>query len=126
MAPSKSKSSSAPGTSARRAEKAPAPPPPEEPSQRSDSDEEEVSVSPTKSRSGRQAGALNFSDDEIYVLLDIMDDIKPTGALAWGRVAGEYNINVAPERQRSTNSLEQKYRRVSTTFYDSGAKLTLD
>jgi hypothetical protein len=122
MAPSKSKASSAPGISARRAEKAAALPPPEE---LSEPEMEEAAASPTKARGGRQAGALNFEEDEVYVLLDIIGEVKPAGALGWQRVTQKFNMNVLPERQRKTSGLEQKYKRVSVLCHKSQVKCLL-
>lgn len=68
----------------------------------------------TKRQKGRATGALNYQEEDINALMDILEVRLPVGAKGWNSVADEF-CEWAEENGRSARtakSLELKYKQV--------------
>lgn len=65
-------------------------------------------------RRGRLAGAANYNDDDLDVLLDRVEEYLPIGGLSWNTVGTSFNkwaVSMGcPERM--VKSLEAKFKQV--------------
>jgi hypothetical protein len=70
---------------------------------------------PEGKRKGRQPGAVNYSDDEIDMLLDLVETHLPIGQEGWNEIEREYAVWAKENERvtRNTKSLENKYKSVS-------------
>jgi hypothetical protein len=68
----------------------------------------------SKKRRGRTAGVVNYSNEDVDALLDIIEENLPTGGKGWNTVGSEFVVwaeeNGRPAR--TAKSLEAKYKQV--------------
>jgi hypothetical protein len=65
-------------------------------------------------RGGRVLGASNYNEDDLTMLMDILEEVQPTGGKGWNIVAEQFN-EWAGENERPTRpakSLEAKFKQV--------------
>ncbi|KAI0047509.1 hypothetical protein FA95DRAFT_1662927 [Auriscalpium vulgare] len=83
--------------------------------------EEEEEDEPAPKR-GRSKGAANYRDDEVNVLLDLVEDILPTGGKGW-KVVGDRHRDWAQTQgssERTDKSLESKFKQLVKTSKPTG------
>src|ERR1700722_3124874 len=83
---------------------------------------EALPVRPTKKSRGRAPGATNYTDDDLEALMDIMDEIIPTGEKAENSVAANFKEwAIANERpERDVKSLKKKFNALVRTEKPTG------
>jgi hypothetical protein len=75
------------------------------------------------SRAGRVKGAKNFSEEELELLLDLAERFLPNSRRKWAALQEAY-MQVARERGwvfRTSESLQQKFERISIPFAPTGS-----
>ena len=82
----------------------------------SDSEEE---TSNKRKRGGREKGARNYQDDEIYKLLRAVRKREPYGQLGWKDVVEDYNTWAKKngKMERNLKSLSGKFFKVCHLFF---------
>lgn len=73
-----------------------------------------VAVGVPSIRRGRPAGSINFSPEDIELLLMMVEEHLPLGQLGWQKVVKDYNDYAIGEGrpQRAVDSLKNKFTQV--------------
>ena len=86
-----------------------------EPANKGKKKADETSTGTKSSKRGRPSGAANFSDHDIWALLDAVEGELPLGERGWKAIQAVYNkyAQDCGRAQRLHKSLETKYKQVS-------------
>ncbi|KAF9566074.1 hypothetical protein CPC08DRAFT_127378 [Agrocybe pediades] len=84
--------------------------------------QKEVVVDNPKRKRGRVVGTANYSEEDIDMLLDLLEDHLPPGAKAWNVVGEEFNSWASNNKRplRTTKSLELKFKQLVRTSKPTG------
>jgi len=72
-----------------------------------------------KRRRGRGPGIANYSNEDIDGLLDILEELLPTGGKGWNTAGDEFRVWAEENGRpvRTAKSLESKYKQVGLNFH---------
>lgn len=84
--------------------------------------ERQLTVQNGRNTPGRRQGALNYSEEELTKLLDIVEDHEPLGANMWALVHQGYKFWAFAARhpEQDADIVQHKFYRLSNTNHSTG------